>query len=165
MKTVFTLLALSVSLHVSAKVESQNCPESFSISYYDITKSPLTSQIKNNPLLKQAWDAVKATQKLSQEFKISSRTSSALCVYTNGKAAVFLQTNNGVDELVVPFAQNLYFRTKVLSFANDYIELAIDEDSKKLLTPVYQIDSDGGSNVIDEVEVGTAEAVNVQVTE
>lgn len=165
MKTIFTLVALALSFLAHAKVESQNCPENFSISYYDITKSPLTTQIKNDPLLKQAWSSVKETQKLTQEFKISSRTSSALCVYTNGKAAVFLQTNNGVDELVVPFAQNLYFRTKVLSFANDYIELAIDEDSKKLLAPVYQMDSDGGSNVIDEVEVGTAEAVNVQVVE
>jgi hypothetical protein len=66
MKAVITLLALTISIQVSAMVESQNCPEQFSVSYYDISKSPLTEKIKTNPLLKQAWESVKVTQKLTQ---------------------------------------------------------------------------------------------------
>lgn len=165
MKTMFLFVLVLVSLQANAMIESQRCPEAFSISYYDISKSPLTPTIKNDRLLKKVWDSVKATQKLVQEFRILTRSSSALCAYTSGKAVAFLQTRNGFDELVVPFSQNLYFRTKVLSFELDYIELAVDDESKKLQTPVFQIDTNGRPTMIGETEVGTAEAVNVQVLE
>lgn len=147
------LLILTITIFSSstfALVDSNNCPESFSITYYNITRSPITSVIKESAALKAGWASVKEAQKLEQEFSLIKKTDKALCVYTNGTADLYLRTNNGVDEIIVPYADNLYFKTKVLSFSNDYIELAVDEDSKKIYS------------AIGEVEVGSAQGVNVQ---
>lgn len=164
MKLILSLIIATLSTSAFAIVDSKNCPDNFYITFYNISRSVLTSDIRNNSSLKAGWDTVKEAQKLEQEFKIIKRTETTSCVYSNGNQALYLWTNNNaVDELVVPYKNNLYFRTKVLSFANDYIELAIDEDSKKILVPIMSVDSNGGTKVTGEVEVGEAEAVNIQV--
>ena len=163
MKIIIIMTVALCSLSSFAFVDSSKCPEKFAITYYDINRGPLTEKIEKDPSLKTGWDNVTQAQKYSKEFHLSTRSNTALCVYINKTGAALLQTNNGVDELVVPYSNNLYFRTKVLSFSNDYIELAIDEESKDIYAPIVQIDSDGGVNTIGEVEVGEAEAVNIQV--
>ncbi len=163
MKIFIAISLILLSTTSFAFVDSKNCPDIFSITYYNISRGPLTAEIKNDWSLKAGWDQVKEAQKLVLEFKISTRSTTALCVYTNGKVAAFLQTNDGVDELMIPYNNSLYFRTKVLSFSSEYIELAVDEESKDILAPKISIDSDGGTNVTGEFEVGEAEAVNVQV--
>lgn len=163
MKLTMAILLSFLSFSAFALVESKNCPEKFSITYSNITRAPLSSEIEDSWSVKAGWSTVTNDQSLAQEFKISTRSDTALCVYTNGKVAVFLQTNDGVDELLVPYNYNVYFRTKVLSFSNDYIELAVDKDSKNIFAPILQIDSDGGVNAAGEVKVGEAEAVNVEV--
>lgn len=162
MKLILSLALAIFSTLTFASVESVNCPESFSITYFNITRGPLTKIIKNNEILKAGWDSVKEAQKLELEFTISSRVDSTYCVYTNGQTTAYLQTNNGTDELVIPYGKNLYFRTRVLSFANDYIELAVDEYSKKIFTPIMKIDSNGDVKVSGEVGIGSAEAINIQ---
>jgi hypothetical protein len=163
MKVILILTLALFSFSTFAYVDSSKCPETFSITYYNINRGPLTKEIQADSTLKAGWDGVKAAQKFEQEFHLSTRSDTALCVYINKNGAAFLQTNNFVDELVIPYNNNLYFRTKVLSFTNEYIELAIDEESKDIYAPILQPDSDGGVNAVGEVEVGEAEAVNIQV--
>jgi hypothetical protein len=43
--------------------------------------------------------------------------------------------------------------------------LAVDKESKNIVSPILQIDSDGGSSVMGEVVVGEAETVKIQVQE
>ncbi|MDD4974444.1 MAG: hypothetical protein PHY93_08830 [Bacteriovorax sp.] len=163
MKVILILTLSLFSFSTFAHVDSSKCPEKFSITYYDINRGPLTKKIEVDPFLKAGWDGVKQAQKFEQEFHLSTKSDTDLCVYINKNGAVILQTNDGVDELRVPYSNNLYFRTKVLSFSNDYIELAVDEESKNIYAPILQPNSDGGVNVIGEVEVGEAEAVNIEV--
>ncbi len=165
MKMLLVLLICFFSTTTFALVDSKNCPKSFSITYYDISRNPLTKEITENPAIKAGWETVNKDQKFEQVFTLSTRSDTALCVYVNKSVAAFLETNNGVDELMIPYKNNLYFRTKILSFSNDFIELAIDEESKDIYAAVLQPDSDGGSNQIGEVEVGQAQAVNIQVLE
>jgi hypothetical protein len=165
MKVILILIVTFYSVTSFAFVESKNCPERFSITYYDINRDPLTKEIAEDPRIKEGWDSVKKEQKFEVEFVLFTRSDTALCVYSNNMTAAFLQTNNGLDELMIPYKNNLYFRTKVLSFSREYIELAVDEESKDIYAPILQPDSDGGSNQIGEVEVGGAQAVNIQVIE
>jgi hypothetical protein len=163
MKMLLILSICFFSTTTFALVDSKNCPKSFSITYYDINRNPITKEITENPAIKAGWDTVNNEQKFEQVFTLFTRSNTALCVYVNNTVAAFLQTNDGVDELMIPFKNNLYFRTKILSFSNDYIELAVDEESKDIYAAVLQPDSDGGSNQIGEIEVGQAQAVNIQV--
>ena len=162
MKIYLGLLLGFLSFSSWALVDAKKCPAKFEITYYDISRGPLTRTVMNNPIYKMAWDKIQETKKFEQIFKITSRTDTALCVYSNGINGALLQTNNGIDELVIPYKDELYFRTKVLSFSNDYIELAVDEDSKDIYTPIKEYDSDGGYNVVGELPVGKAQAVNIE---
>lgn len=167
MKTFLAITLCLISFSAFSLVESKNCPDAFSISYFDISRAPLTAEIENSWSLKIAWDSIHKIQKTEQVFKISSRTNSALCVYTDGKVAAFLQTNNGIDELFVPFNENvnLFFRSKILTFSSEYIELAVDEESKSIYGQKLRSNSEGGYESIGESVIGSAQAINIQVLE
>ncbi|MDO9183981.1 MAG: hypothetical protein Q7U04_16315 [Bacteriovorax sp.] len=163
MKIIIALYFILQATSLFAFVNPNQCPEKFIITYYDINRGPLTKKIDADPILKAGWSVVKETQKLELEFTLLKRTEVAQCIYLNKNNQAFLQTNNGIDELVIPYVRDLYFRTKVLTFSNDFIELAVDEESKDIYAPVLQTNSRGEVSVVDEVEVGEAEAVNIQV--
>jgi hypothetical protein len=163
MKLILCLIALSFSLSASAFVESKNCPSKIGVTLFDITRAQSREEIQNNWSVKSAWESFSNQDKLDQKFSIVSRTDSALCVYSNGHQALFLETNNGVDELVIPVNEKLYMRTKILSFGKDFIEPAIDEESKQVVAPIIQLDSDGGSMTVGEVSVGEVEAIDIDV--
>ncbi|MBC7537715.1 MAG: hypothetical protein H7281_02755 [Bacteriovorax sp.] len=40
---------------------------------------------------------------------------------------------------------------------------AIDKDSKNIIAPILQINSDDGANVVGEIDVGEAELISIQV--
>jgi hypothetical protein len=164
MKIILLLNLAFFSFSTFAFIDSGKCPEKFFITYFNINRGPLTKKIVADPILKAGWDSVQEAQKFEQEFQISQRTDSSLCIYVNNNYMAYLQSNEGVDELVIPYNKGLYFRTKILTFSNDYIELAVDEDSKNILTPIHHVGLDGAI-AVGEVDVGEAEAVNIQVLE
>lgn len=165
MKFSITLMATLFSFSAFALVESKNCPEQFVISYHKIARADLSPEIEDSWSVKAGWLTVGKELKMKEIYKISTRSNTALCVYINGKTAAFLQTNNGVDELMIPYNHNVYFRTKLNHFSRNSISIAEDQDSLSLLAPVIMPDSDGGMNVLGEVKVGSAEFAEASLQE
>lgn len=160
--SIIALLSL-FSFSAFGLVDSKNCPESFEITYTDIMRAPLSPEIEDSWSVKAGWSTLKNVTEFHQTFAISTRTNSALCVYTNGKVAVFLQTNDGVDELAVPYNHNLFFRTKIVSFSKNHIDLNMNKSSLEILAQILVPDSDGGAMAMGEVAVGEAQSVQLKV--
>lgn len=158
---LITFLAL-FSFSSFALVDSKNCPKSFSVTYSNITRSPLTAEIESSWSVKSFWERFQNAEKLERFFVISTRSNTALCVYTSNNFAALLQTNNGVDEIAVPFDYNVFFRTKVISFSPNHIEISNDNASRDLLAPIFVLNSDSVS-IEGEVKIGTAEKVEVNI--
>ncbi len=165
MKILISLMLIVISFSSEAFVNSNECPNNFVITYYNISRGPLSRSIQGNSEVRLGWESIREAQKFELDFKLVTKTSTAYCEYANGKNTATLQNKNGFDELVIPYSNNLYFRTKVLAFSDDYIELAVDEDSKKILFPVIEINSNGDSKVVDEIAIGEADGVRAEVLE
>jgi hypothetical protein len=162
MKLSLALVLSFLSFSAFSYVDSKNCPEEFSITYSGLTREALTPVIDNNQIAYIVWEAVENVKEVTGTFKLSTRTESALCVYVNKNAAAFLQTNDGVDELMVGFNEVPgYFRTKVSSFSRNHIEVANDRASKSLLAPIFSNNPDS-TETLGEVVVATAQAVTIK---
>lgn len=162
MKKLFTLLALILSTNTFAYVDSSQCPEEISIEILQTTKSELNTKIESEWSVKFAWEKMEPMERVLENFSILTR-SGTLCVYVGGGKAVYLQTNNFVDELAVPYdtQQSVYFRFKISSFSRKHIDL-IQGQEFTLFAPILFI---GGDSVtqIGEEKIGQAQAVNLHV--
>lgn len=166
MKLTLGLFLSIFSFQAFSYVDSANCPETFTITYTDVSRVALNPAIENDLFAKMAWDRLKGLNRtLVYKFKISTRSDSALCVYTAADSAAYLQTNDGVDELVVgfDFTQGLllYFQTKVLSFSSNHIEVETDVESRSLTSLVYPNPTSG--EVVRTVPVAEAKSVSVKM--
>jgi hypothetical protein len=164
MKTVaFLALSFFFSFNSFARINTANCPNQITIQYQNISRLPYSAEISQSAFLDQSFKSVIDHDNKKVTFNLLTRTTETLCVYTNHQFAAYLQTNNGIDELMIPYNELTFFRTKVSSVSTSQIELTKDSDSFLLLAPDYQIDSDGGLNVINEVPVATAESIYIEV--
>lgn len=162
MKIILSIILLMISNLSLAKVIKEECPENFTITYYNISRGPLTKDIKNNAEVKLAWESVKEAQRFLQFFNLVKDSAADICSYSNGKKMAYIKSINEVEVLFIPYDDKLYFRTKILSFSQDYIELAVDEDSKKIFGMMKVHSGSGLPDINTEVEIGEAEAVNIQ---
>lgn len=148
MKLTMTLVLSFLSFSAFAYVDSKNCPETFTVTYSGLQ---INKSEKNNLVLVQ------------EEFKIYTRSTMAACYYSNGKVAAALQTNAGVDELVIGVSQNsmFYFRAKVASFSQGHLEIENNGEPKTIYTVVISPNPDS-TEVLGELEVGTVQSLEVK---
>ena len=140
MKKIFLLTsALLFSFNSFARINTAKCPNQINIQYKNITKLPLTSEISQNAILDKAYKTVIESDAVNTTYHLLTRTNDTLCVYTNEHFVAFLQTNNNIDELMVPYNEFTFFRTKVISVNNNNIELSKDADSLLLFAQDFQL--------------------------
>ena len=132
MKIILSMIILTISSLSFAAVIKDECPESFTVTYYNISRGPLTKEIKDNPAFKLAWESVRENQRLLQIFSLVKKSDADVCNYLNGNKKAYLKSSGEIEVLYIPYNEKLYFRTNVLSFSKEYIELAVDENSKKI---------------------------------
>jgi len=164
MKKLLIIFVLTFSVNGWALVQSSQCPEQFTATFKNINKVELNPAIEENFFVKTAWERMQPKKEVTQLFKILTRTESALCVYVGGGKAVYLQTNNFQDELVIPYDQDqtTYFRLNVSSFSPKHLELE-STTALNLFAPILFIDSDGGTYQLGDEKVGIAESVNIHL--
>ena len=148
MKLTMTLVLSFLSFSAFAYVDSKNCPETFTVTYSGLQ---INKSEKNNRVLVQ------------EEFKIYTRSTMAACYYSNGKVAAALQTNAGVDEVVIGVSQNamFYFRAAVASYSQGHLEIENNGGPRKIYTVVLSPNPDS-TEVLSELEVGTVHALEVK---
>lgn len=160
---IASLFFVLFSLNAQAFVVSSQCPAQINVSVESLKPLALNSEIESDPFVKSSWSQLQSEENRVEQFKILTRTESALCVYTSGKNAIFLQTNNFQDELMINFGQNTYFRINVLKYSPNSLVLADDESRTALMAAKLQLDSDGGSYVIGEQAIAKAASLEIDL--
>ncbi len=160
MKYVLSTLLLVSSVQAFALVNPKFCPERLELSAQKISVVSLNTTIDENPFAKIAWEDLSNTVSIKESFKLVSRTGQSLCIYSNGQSALYLQTNDGQDELVYSKDQ-MFLRVAIKSLTPYSL---VTETKGSIIAPLLQIDSDGGSNSNGEVKLADVAQVNVQAS-
>lgn len=164
MKFLLVIAISFMSAQVMAGVDTKTCPKKFTLTYSNITRLPLSTEIENDFTAFTVWGQLEKVKNLNEAYEITTPTNVALCVYVNSNSMAFLVPGDGTFELTISLdpmsGMGLTVRTSVTSFENGKVTISNQEGDRTFFTQV--ISDDGKKEVIGTINVAVAESVKVK---